>query len=201
MIHCIGDSHSNFFSGIDEMQPGYPKICNNILPYFKSYRIGAATAYKLENKVEIIDTIIYENHNFGDYIMFVFGEVDCRLHLGINNNTEECVNKYFNFIKLYKKHNIIVCGPIASSPDHLVKGNIPPHVGNCIERNERTKKFNSLLKNKCDDANILFITIFDIMLLEDGNTNEDYLMDHIHLSQKSMPIMVQRLKNMGVIND
>ena len=49
MIHCIGDSHSAVFSGEETMQPEWPELASNKLPFFKSYRLGPATAYQLEN--------------------------------------------------------------------------------------------------------------------------------------------------------
>ena len=39
MIHCIGDSHSCFFSGEDKIQPIWPEQSFDTLPYFRSYRI------------------------------------------------------------------------------------------------------------------------------------------------------------------
>jgi hypothetical protein len=59
MIHCIGDSHSAVFSGKEEMQPIWPERSNDITPFFKSYRIGPATAYQLANKKEIINNNSY----------------------------------------------------------------------------------------------------------------------------------------------
>ena len=59
MIHCIGDSHSSVFCGKEEMQPIWPIRSDDTTPYFKSYRIGPATAYQLSNKTTIIDDIIH----------------------------------------------------------------------------------------------------------------------------------------------
>jgi hypothetical protein len=54
MIHCIGDSHSCFFSGEDKIQPIWPEKSFDTLSYFRSYRIGPSTAYNLNNKRENI---------------------------------------------------------------------------------------------------------------------------------------------------
>ena len=59
MIHFIGDSHASIFSGNYDMQPIWPDRSNDILPNFKSYRIGPATAYKLNEKENIIINILY----------------------------------------------------------------------------------------------------------------------------------------------
>ncbi len=194
MIHCIGDSHASVYSGQVEMQPIYPESHNCIIPNIKSYRIGPATAYQLHTKMYIINHIIANYVKENDFIMFLFGEVDCRVHLPKHKNVNECVTRYFNVINNYK--NIIVCGPIASSPDN--RACEIPHIGTCIERNEITKEFNSLLKEICDNHNIPFITVLDEMLLDDGNTNPDYLADQLHASIKIIPLVQEKLK--GVLN-
>lgn len=197
MIHCIGDSHASFFSGKNEMQPIYPEYSDGQNKYFKSYRIGPATAYNLVSKIGIINHIIINNYNSNnnDYIMFIFGEVDCRLHLGIHNNIEECVERYFNVIKFYNdnNYNVLIYGVVASCPDYKTHESTP-YFGTCLERNERTIKFNNLLKLKAYECGIKFISIFDEMLLEDGNTNGDFLHDHIHISQYAMPFVIEKLK-------
>ena len=115
MIHCIGDSHSAVFSGVEDMQPEWPQIASNSIPHFKSYRIGPATAYQLENKKEIIEDILSKNYNDGDSLLFCFGEVDIRAHLikqmelqsrTLKDIVKECVDRYFNTIISYKNNGI-----------------------------------------------------------------------------------------------
>jgi hypothetical protein len=38
------------------------------------------------------------------------------------------------------------------------------------------------------------------MLNSDGTTNPHYIMDHIHLSQKAMPMTIQKFKNLNLID-
>ena len=76
MIHCIGDSHSCIFSG-NGIQPVWPYPSRDILPYFRSYRIGPATATHNINKFPVIDDIINKKvDKNNDMIFFVFGEVN-----------------------------------------------------------------------------------------------------------------------------
>ena len=122
MIHCIGDSHSCFFSGENKIQPTWPEQSFDVLPYFRSYRIGPSTAYNLNNKKEnIIEPLIQSlNLSEKDKLLFCFGEVDCRAHLikqsqlqnrGICDIINECVFRYISSIKYYTKYtsNIWVC--------------------------------------------------------------------------------------------
>ncbi len=208
MIHCIGDSHSSVFSGREEIQPEWPNRSDDIIPYFKTYRIGPATAYQLENKITIIDQIVKDNVNINtDSILFCFGEVDIRAHLikqknistkNIDDLVSECVERYLKVLMFYKnnKFDVMVWGVIASWGN--LKIYTGPSFGTNIERNEVTKKFNSLLEKKCIENDLKFISIFDKMLNTDLTTKIEYLDDwdgcHIHLNQKSMPLILESFR-------
>ena len=214
MIHCIGDSHSAVFSGEETMQPVWPESASNLLPYFKSYRIGAATAYQLHRKKEIIESILDLNLTSSDSIMFCFGEVDIRAHLikqshlqsiPIENIVKECVDRYIDAILYYQKYNvsILVWAPIASWNKY--RSYTGPSFGTNIERNKVTEKFNTYLKQKCDVHGFKFISIFEEMLYKDYTTKQELLDDwkgcHIHLSQRAMPIILNKFKVEGIIHD
>ena len=214
MIHCIGDSHSCFFSGEDKIQPTWPEQSFDVLPYFRSYRIGPSTAYNLNNKKEnIIEPLIQSlNLSEKDKLLFCFGEVDCRAHLikqsqlqnrGICDIINECVFRYISSIKYYTKYtsNIWVWGPIASWNE-----NIPytgPSYGTNKERNLVTQHFNKTLEEMCKREKFGFITFFYDMLNGNMSTDETYLDDwegcHIHLSQRSMPIVLDKFKEKKLI--
>ena len=212
MIHCIGDSHSAVFSGEEMMQPEWPVLASNTLPYFMSYRLGPATAYQLETKKYLIDSVINQHYNDGDSLLFCFGEVDIRAHLikqmelqnkSINEIVKECVDRYFNVIMSYKNSgiNCIVWGPIASwHESRLYHG---PSFGTCIERNTVTKEFNRYIEELCSLYNVGFVTIFYDMIDENLETNTYYLDtwpgSNMHLSQTSMPIILERFKEKNFI--
>jgi hypothetical protein len=213
MIHCIGDSHSAVFSGEEKMQPCWPEISSNLIPGFKSYRIGPATAYQLHTKQNIIEPLIFSlNLGEEDKIMFCFGEVDIRAHLikqmylqkrAILDLVKECINRYLDAIDYYRKYTtkIIVCGPIASwNDDNPYSG---PSYGTNLERNEVTKLFNQILETECARRTFDFVTIFYEMLNPDNSTNTFFLDDwegsHIHLSQRAMPIILRIFKERGII--
>ena len=213
MIHCIGDSHSAVFSGEEKMQEIWPVPASNRLPFFKSYRIGPATAYQLSNKVEIIDTIISTEYKDNDKVMFCFGEVDIRAHLikqathqnkPVEEIVDECIDRYMDVILAYKQKglSIIIWGPIASwNSNKPYTGG--PSYGSDLERNYVTKLFNEKLKTHCENNSIIFVTIFYDMLNEDGTTNSIYLDDwdgsHMHLSQRAMPKIIERFEEQNLI--
>jgi hypothetical protein len=206
MIHCIGDSHSAVFSGEDKMQPIWPEPASNLLPYFKSYRIGPCTAYQLDSKRSVISNILDNNLNHNDKVMFCFGEVDARAHLikqadiqkrDIKDIVLECTNRYIDSVLYYKRYNVelLLWGVIASwNESKPYTGG--PSFGTNIVRNRITKMFNDNLKN--NGNGIKFISIFEEMLNNDYTTNVEFLDEwegsHMHLSQKTMPLIIEKFK-------
>jgi hypothetical protein len=214
MIHCIGDSHSAVFSGKEEMQPIWPERSDDRTDFFRSYRIGPATAYQLENKIPIINEIIntiVDGEN--DSILFCFGEVDIRAHLikqselqnkPILEIVKECVDRYFQVLMYYKSYgySVMAWGPIASWHDSK-KYTGGPSFGTCLERNTATKQFNEYLEELCNKESIGFVTIFHNMVDENNITIPEYLDNwegsHMHLSQTSMPLILQAFKEKNLI--
>ena len=86
MIHCIGNSHINTFSGEPELN--YKNVQND---YFKGYWIGPTIAYNIfDHHFKNAMNHVREISNF-DYITLIVGEVDCRLHLPQQGTTFLCV--------------------------------------------------------------------------------------------------------------
>lgn len=214
MIHCIGDSHSAVFSGEEAMQPCWPEPAANNLTYFKSYRIGPATAYQLSNKQSIIDSLV-NSLDLGndDKLMFCFGEVDIRAHLikqsklqnrPVNDLVVECVDRYISAISYYKKYGakIIIWGPIASWADEKQYTG-GPSFGTNQERNFVTFAFNIALQLACLREGFEFVTIFYEMITDDMKTIPDFLDDwegsHMHLSQRAMPTILKVFEKRGLI--
>jgi len=213
MIHCIGDSHSAVFSGEDVMQPIYPQTSNNTSPYFKCYRIGAATAYQLSNKEPILTQIIQRHVRDGDKVLFCFGEVDIRAHLkkqmgeqgiSVKEIVKECVDRYFDVLLMYKDRGIDVLawGVIASWHESKIYTG-GPSFGTNLERNELTKEFNSYLQELCLKNDIVFVSVFEDMTDDNNITIPEYLDDwegsHIHLSQTAFPLIIKAFKGQSLI--
>jgi hypothetical protein len=212
MIHVIGDSHVCFFNGVDGIATQYPE--NEL---FKTYRLGAPIAYNLSKfntmyKAREQIAKILPKISLKDSLLFCFGEIDCRYHIknqsikqnkNINEIIIDCVNRYVNAIKELNilNHKVGVWGPIAStyleeicsSKDCWIKGSP-------LERNIISLIFNDCLQKKCKEENIHFISIFKDLILPNNNTNTNYYMDAIHLSQKAMPLITHLFKD-GEFND
>jgi hypothetical protein len=54
-----------------------------------------------------------------------------------------------------------------------------------------TIEFNDYLKSKCVESNVIFKDISKKLMLPSGETDQKYIMDDIHLSQQSMPFLLE----------
>jgi len=217
IFHCIGDSHANFFSGTDEIQPEWPAPdIENRLPFFRSYRIGPVLAYnlceygtttrgreKLENLLALLEP--------GNRIMFCFGEIDCRAHIILQSQKQnrplaaiirEVVERYFSVILHTRTIGFLplIWNVVPSAPTEINNRiTVPPQYlfhGSCEERNHVTRIFNQNLKTLAESAGIKFLSLFDSLFREDGSVNRFYFSDEIHLSQKAMPLVLKSLSHL-----
>jgi hypothetical protein len=102
------------------------------------------------------------------------------------------VDRYLETILYFKNKglNIYVYGPPASSVGE--PHNLSVDFGNVVLRNEMTLFFTHNLEKKCNNFGISVISIAKEMMNEDGTTIRDYIMDDIHLSQKTMPLLLEK---------
>ena len=213
MIICLGDSHSSVFSKEERIIAQWPDKEFRLLSKFKPVRIGPATAYNLNKKIDLLNSVL--NRTFylrTSFVLFCFGEVDIRAHIIKQSQLQkrdaeliikECVDRYISTVlevKPIRKIRKSIFAPIASwSMEKPYSG---PSFGTNIERNNITRLFNKYLEKKCLENNIIFISIFEEMLNKDGSTNADFLDDYgtgIHLNQKSMPLILKKLKEKNLI--
>lgn len=189
-IYAFGDSHVSVFSGKGSknepyMVPTWPQTAIRKNKMFVPVRLGSVLAYHAESYKKKIEYIINMNSmNFNkskDCILLSFGEIDIRVHLlkqkikqKKNNEliVSESLSGYFNLIQYLKEkdYKIIIYGPIASSKQTVI------------------------VENYCYENNIPFITIFYEMIDKQGETNEKFLMDDIHLSSEYLNLIITKLE-------
>jgi hypothetical protein len=213
LIHCIGDSHSLFFHGEDNVYFSLESSQRNdsLLPYFKVYPIGPALAYNLYKEAEsskwrdIIFSLLGNRIPNSSYVLLCFGEIDCRCHLlkqaflqnkPIEEIVKICVDRYFDFVLEVKEKgfNVMIWGAVASALDTVVEDKGFPRFGTNKERNKTASIFNKELFSLCLKKDIPFISIFNNLVDEEGVTIEDYYMDQIHLSQRAMPLALEKIR-------
>ncbi len=216
VIHCIGDSHVNFFNGYDKAQVDpETNMIKSKYPFFKTYWIGPVLAYNLCRKNTTTKGreklfLLLEYIPKGSNLMFCFGEIDCRAHIVLQAEKQgrepseivkNVVDRYFKVLKEVQDmgYKIIVWNVIPSAPTDVntwisVSDEYLFH-GTCQERNHVTKLFNTYLKSLVEPEGMFFLDFFDKLMNEDGSVKtEYYCKDDIHISQKVMPIVLDLLK-------
>ena len=63
-----------------------------------------------------------------------------------------------------------------------------------VKSNEDIKKINNKLQKYCEKSNLTYIDIFSQLLDEDGNLNEIYTKDGLHLSDEGYKVVTENLK-------
>ena len=220
MIYIIGDSHVSVFSGTDKTHDGERHIqpefgtCYTLsqgqlrplinrfeqrISHFCPIKIGSNTAYNSFTKLPRIEQAISEYQvKDTDYVFLCFGEIDIRNHIGyqsekngmsILENIKICVDRYMNTI-MYLKNKGVNVG-VYGSPPSSVGYRYTLGYGNVIVRNLMTIEFNDYLKSKCVESNVIFKDISKKLMLPSGETDQKYIMDDIHLSQQSMPFLLE----------
>jgi len=176
--------------------------------YFCPIKIGSHTAYNSYSKLYKIEMAIEEyNIKEKEYIFLCFGEIDIRNHIGpkaqkenisLEKGIEVCVEEYMRTVTYlkskYKNINIGVYGPPASSTGYWNNSTVYGFA-DVVTRNKMTLYFNKYLKKRCDEYNIIFKEIASKMILDNGTTNQKFIMDDIHLSQKTMPLIKEEFSD------
>ena len=210
-IHCIGDSHSNFFYGQDKIVYGHERN-DSLIPYFKVYHLGPSLAYSLSSSGSTVQgreqvfNLLGNKIPKGSRVLFCFGEIDCRYHIlkqskeknkDVQAVMETCINRYFKFIKEVKDkgYEVLIWGAIPSAHDSVQVDPELPRIGNCVERNRLTRNFNERLRELAANESIKFVSIFEQLVDKNSISKQDYYMDDIHLSQEAMPLAIKQFSH------
>jgi hypothetical protein len=211
LIHCIGDSHVNFFSGVDRMQNSWPNPSWTEHPTFITYRLGPVLAYNLvklntktrgREKLFKVVTKLPRNSK----VLLCFGEIDCRAHLlkqaklqqrPVDQLIKECVARYISAALEIKAlgHEVIIWNVVPSSPKAINSTEFPSY-GNPKERALVTQLFNDALAKACGDHGLLFASIYDKLIKPNGLPNLKFFRDQIHLSQSAFPFAKHALEQL-----
>ena len=215
------DTGNLMYDGQIHMQPEFghcytlskgklmPIICPFIknLPDFTAIKVGSHTAYNSFNKLPKIDQAIYE-YEIGDndYIFISFGQIDVQYHLlknSIKNNTQIdneinlCLDRYIKtLLHLKEKYKNIKIGAYAPPATSIGCGKNPKiKKEESILYNRITLSFNDYLKVKCEENGILFKEISSRILNSDGTTNNQFVIDDIHLSINVIPFILDEFSD------
>ena len=176
-IHTFGDSHSEF---------GWN---DNI----KKHHLGPILCYSFgKEKLKRLDIKNYDVSK-GDYVIFCFGEIDCRCHVKKHisknityvNIIENIVKNYFEAILLNVK-NIEVRVCVYNVVPTVEKNNTPgsstyPFLGTDKERKKYVLYFNKLLKKYCLIHNFIFFDVYDHYIDKNGFLKKKLSDKRVHI--------------------
>jgi hypothetical protein len=212
IIHCIGDSHTSFFTGYNRIQPEYPAIGTGIISNVLTYRIGAPLAYNLCEKNtksqsnEKLFAIVDKLNPLNDILLLSFGEIDCRAHLlkqaSLQNRDleiilNECIERYMKVIHQLRSMGFSICIWNAI-PTAMGFENVDyeyPYFGSFSDRNKLTNRFNEKLIENQAKYGYQFYGFFNEIIRPDWSTNEKYYFDKIHLNNILLPKALYQIKN------
>lgn len=186
LIHVIGDSHTGSFKR--------SKL-------FVVHYIGPATAYNLKknksttNSKKKLFTIIDKIKRKRDFVMLVFGEIDCRIHI---YNQYKKNNGRLTIIELIDK-TISNYGYVLEQLNHMgitffiygispasKQGNVYgyPFYAPAEIRSEIYREFNERLKKFCKKNGYRYMDIYLKVSDKNGFTLEEYANGDVHLNSK-----------------
>jgi hypothetical protein len=211
-LHCIGDSHTAFFTGYNNIQPEYPKASKSFAKNIFTYRLGSSLAYNLcepdsktKSNVKLFEILSTLNCTT-DIVLLSFGEVDCRAHvikqaelknITIDEAVHECVNRYLLVIKriLNLNFKVIVWNAVPTSMGFENVQMEYPYYGTFEERNKACILFNEELQKKSIVLGFYFIDVYRKIINKNFTTNNKYYFDKIHLSNKLLPSTINNINN------
>lgn len=177
------------------------------IPNFLAIKVGSHTAYNSFDKLPKIKQAIHEYEiNKNDYIFLCFGQIDIQNHLiknslknniSIDETIDICLDNYSETI-LNLKNNFpnFRFGVYAPPSTSIGCGNNPKITPKeAIKINTITINFNKKLKKLTEKLNILYKDISDKLILENGLTDNKFVIDDIHLSQEAMPLILKEFSD------
>jgi len=178
------------------------------VPNFLAIKVGSHTAYNSFNKLPKIKQAIDEYEiDKNDYVFLCFGQIDIQNHLiknslknniSINETIDICLNRYIETILNLKTHfPNLRFGVYAPPSTSIGCGKYPKITPNeAINFNIITTNFNKKLKRLAEKIDVLYKDISDKLILENGLTDNKFVIDDIHLSQEAMPLLLKEFKDL-----
>jgi len=191
-LHTYGDSHASSHGGWDKINIEGLIININWLGPKLMYTFN-------QNQLSILNQL-----NINDYIIFCFGEIDCRCHVGkyepnTRDNIDNIVNSYLETIKNnmgnHNSKNILIYNVIPpierETPENLwmIGKSALPSVGNDEEIKSYTLYMNKKLKELSEINGFTFFDVYDkytndkgflIKELSDGNC---HIKNPVHIQE------------------
>ncbi len=218
----IGDSHSNFFSGNEQLTttPICPDI--DICPSINDLNLSilhlgpclAYTSCKPDSSMSFLKKTQFLCERFihpGSRVMVSLGEIDIRVHAlkqaelqdrAVSDVINDILANYLSFLTDFqsKGYKVYCWAPIATQSDSSPQDPAFPRYGTETARNEATLYFTDKLSELCAPYGIDVLSIARLMMDDNLKTRTEYLSsDYFHLSQSAMPLALPILREHKLI--
>ena len=213
-IPIIGDSHVRFVAGKDEHgdfeDEGICPVYDGFCAKFVGWHLGPGLAFNVNREGtktrarEKIERILDSGKvKSGSHVMFSFGEIDCRSHvvrqsekLGkpMTNVIDDVCSSYVSMLERVAKRGFrpMVWAPFASTRLSYWGDQEHPVYGTYEARNEAISLFNNQMRTECSKRKFVFVNISDDIKNAQGEVDQMFFADDIHLSQKARPLLRKR---------
>jgi len=196
IIHVFGDSHASVFSNYKT---------------FLTYPVGSGTAYNLVNEnssTKAGKNILKALKRIpkSETLIFIFGEIDCRIHVYKQYREKSKKIKMENIIRrIIERYDSFIGSVKNEGHENIIVSSVPP---TSIQKNKYgykyyapqktriwiTKEFNRQLKRYCQANKIAFLDMHTEFETKEGIAKEEFRLDTTHLNKK---ILLQIERQLG----
>lgn len=210
IIHCIGESHACFFSGLRGLHDHWPAPVVHALPGIASYRIGHFLAHSLtkpRHPARSLLTKLLRAIPTRDPILLCFGEIDCRNHVikqahtqqrAIEEVARDLATRYARAARALTRSRLLAFWATPPTNDARVPNPEYPTVGSFVERRRATLAFNAALAAAAATLDAAFLDITRAITTRAGHQRPEFFCDQVHLAPKALPAAVEALINAGL---
>jgi lysophospholipase L1-like esterase len=202
-IKCIwiGDSHSRYIAGNSALTKRYSLSEHNDLIIW----LGPRLLYSISIqgfRLNLFDKMILRRVGSNNLCVFVFGEIDCRVHFvprKIHHNQEELTRIIQGYkvqvTKLINKYDIDSSFVLTPMPPSDFGSNNPkfPRTGSLIDRVIATKATSNTL-NEYSNENFTVVDLSKYLSNSDGSLNLYYSDDGVHVNSLGSSVILKNLK-------
>ncbi len=163
--------------------------------------IGARTAFKLTAHDDLVRTALTESDpEKKNRILFVFGEIDCRIHLitksqGVHgipfiNLINETAKSYLGYINRLRNEGYNIA--VLSVEPSTAEDDLGDIMGKWEDRILVTESLNYAYERYCKHFKIPFFDIYSDLVTLDGHRIPEMIGDPRHLNGKSGEVFIKK---------
>ena len=173
-LHTIGDSHADTGTWSAINIPGLEIVTHSLSPMTcASFGFG---------------TVDINNFNISqdDWVVYCFGEIDCRDNIGKHDNYQEIIDKivenYLYRVGTYKIAKVFIFSVPPAVIQATAAGDPWPCTGSDEQRREYVRYMNERLREGCESCGYDFFDVHDKYADENGFFNLKYRDNCVHIA-------------------